>query len=245
MLRMLHLARRGRDEARRAVAWSWLAPPAGIALALVFVGRATAPLVVRADLGAHALELGLPLLGVFVAAPLVAREWELRSLALVAVRAPLWSVLAPRLACALGWLALVAVGGAAFCAGGLPAGADRFGWAWRAVGTALAPTVLLIALALLATQAMVSAPGGTMLAAALWLGNLMLGLFAGSGTLPAFWERAQGFALFAATFPPPIPNPPPLAVNRWLLVGGALLALALMPPLLRREGRLLRSSEMD
>lgn len=232
--------RRWWDEGRRAISWAWLAPPGWVAVALVALGQITAPPILRATLLDHALEIGLGLAGGFMIAPLLAREWEIGSLPLVAVRTPLWRILAPRLVLALLWLAVVAIFGSWYAVRWLAPGQDATFWLWTTVGIALAPAGALAALALWITQQTTSAWTGELAMLALWLGSLAVGLFAPAGDGVAwFWQVARGYGLFAATFTAPAP---PLPLNRLAWLAVALALLAALWPALRRLGRLTKAT---
>lgn len=210
-------------HARLSLSWAGLVPPLFFAVALAFLA-AVRPLGMRYLNLAIVLEVGLPLLAALLAAPLLLAERERDTLIWLAVRRPLLSALAVRLALLALYLPACAA---------LTLLAARLlwegPWTWEALPHA-APALAFATLALLAASWGRGAVPGYLVAVALWIGALTLG-----PVLPHY-EPWLSLTPFAQTF-----GMSPTVIARSKLVY-AVVGLALLAPqwpLLRRPERLL------
>lgn len=184
------------------------------------------------------LELGLPMVGVFLVVPLLSTEWEQGTLVQLALRKPIVIVLLLRLLFALGYLTIVTVAATLISLRAtspwlMPDGNGVVQWIAIVLLTAMAPTLLLAMLSLLVTHGLVSAASGYLFAVGYWFVNLITESI-------VLMSRLRPFLLFGWTFS--VGSGP----YDWLLgkvvlciVAGMLLALQV--PLLRNEMRLVRN----
>lgn len=225
-----------RFEGRLSLARLAALPTVSVLIAVPVMAAHGTPPTERAVALRTILELGLPPLGVFLSAPLLEREWAQGTLATLALRAPLMQVLLLRLLFSLAFLLGVASAVTLSSLVACPYAPDGDGsvrWLAGSLLAASAPTLLLIAVALLVTHALGSVVSGYLVAIAVWLASLV-----GTQALPptSGW---RALLLFGWTFPPP-PGGVNWAWGKIILLSCALLLLAGQAPLLRHEARLIR-----
>jgi hypothetical protein len=223
-------------ELRLGLSWAWALPPAGVVAVLVAMARSGTPLPDRPPGMRTMLEIGLPPLSLPLIVPLLAAEWEQRTVGLLALRSRLVGVLFRRLALVFAYLFVVveAAGLASLVHAGPPAPGEPARWVAQSLLIALAPALLLGALALLVTHLTVSATAGYLVAVGCWLANLV------AAVGPPF-ARLRLYLLFSWTFSAGAGQPDWVAGKLLLLVAAGML-LALQAPLLRREARYVRES---
>lgn len=188
-----------------------------------------------------AIEIGLPLVGVFLTVPLLEKEWTQGTLTQLALRKPLIGVLLLRLFLVLIYLVLIVIGATLASPGNTHSFLDSGGtiqWIGAVVLTASAPTLLLVALALLVTHTTISATSGYLVALSLWLANLILAiiLLSTGGN-----SRFLSFGLFGWTFTSN-PNQSDWLVGKICLLIIATILLVTEFPLLHNEIRLVRNT---
>lgn len=234
------LRRRGSLEVRAIWTWIWLLPAVGVVLALVDVALSAEPAHAHLLSLRTMLEVGMPLGGLLLGAPLLEREWTQGTIAQVALRTPLGVLLAVRVLLALGYITCLtaAAAGVGMVLSPLPHTPETAsGWQW--VGSALlatlAPTVVLMALALLVTHATVSSIPGYVAGFCAWLGS-----FVAAQVLPQS-APVRDFLLFGWSYPP-FPDHIGWMVGKAVQLLGALLLFAPQVVLLRAEARLIRNS---
>jgi hypothetical protein len=234
------LLRRIGFEMRVTCTWTWLLPLVGAVLALIDVAHSAEPPDTHLLALRTILEVGTPLAGVLLVAPLLEREWIQGTLAQTALRTPLIALLALRVLLAIGYLLSLAVLAAAVgLASAPPPHVSESTSVWQWVGAialaTLAPTLALMALTLLITHATVSAIAGYVIGVGAWLGCFIAALVLPQDSI------TRDFLLFGWSYSPLPSFPGWMAGKLVLLVGGLLLFLPQLV-LLRGEARLIRNT---
>ena len=228
-------------ELRLCLSWTWVLPIIGVAVVLIVMVTSKTPLAEYSLVMRKALELGLPLVGVFLVVPLLEKEWTQSTLTQLALRKPLIRVLLLRLFLVLIYLTLIVIAATLASPGNTHFFLDTGGtmqWIAAVVLTTGAPTLLLVTLALLVTHITISAISGYLVALSVWFVNLIIAiiLLSASGN--------SGFLSFGLFGWPVTSNP---NQSDWfvgkicLLIIGTILLIAEFP-LLRNEIRLVRNS---
>lgn len=234
------LQRRIGLEVRVIWTWIWLLPAVGVVLALGDVAVSAEPAHTHLLALRTMLEVGMPLGGLLLGAPLLEREWTQGTVAQAALRTPLVALLAVRVLLVLGYLmclTVVSVGVGLLLSPlpRMPESATGWQWLGNVLLATLAPTLLLMALALCVTHATVSAIPGYVAGFGAWLG-----CFVAAQTLPQA-TSLRDFLLFGWTYPP-APDHIGWMAGKVALLLGALLLFIPQVALLRGEARLIRNS---
>jgi hypothetical protein len=223
-------------EIRLSVSWIWLAPIVSVGGMFVVLNRSSIsassyPFVIRT-----LLELGLPILGVFLVVPLLSREWEQGTLVQLALRKPLLHILLLRLLLCLLYLTLVVIITSLVSLANprvAPGGSSAIQWVASVVLTTMAPTLLLAAFALLTTHITCSASSGYLLMIGYWFANIL------AENLPRL-SILRPFLLFSWTFPP-LSNQIDWFEGKIILCIASIILLVMQFPLLTKEARLIQN----
>lgn len=220
-------------EAHFAISWIWLVPMIGVGSALYLLSRSSNPPSAYPTLLCTLLEFAFPLLGSFLAVPLLSREWEKGTLVELALHKPLFRVLLLRLALCVGYLAvltIIATVVSLFMAHNVPVGYSALQWVAAVLLISLAPTLLLTGLTLFLTHLFCSALSGYLLALGYWLLNVTVEV------IPRL-QVLHPYLLFSWTYPPTSGAFNWLG-SKLLLCGVGLVMNLLQIPLLAQEARL-------
>lgn len=228
-------------ELRLCLSWTWVLPVIGVAAVLVVMGVSKTPLPEHPLIIREALELGLPLIGVFLVVPLLEKEWTQGTLTQLALREPLIRILLLRLFLVVAYLVLIVIVAVFVSLNSTHLVLDIGGtikWVSASLLTAIAPTLILAALALFVTHMTISALSGYLVALSTWLVNLIIAIISlttdGSSSL-------LSFGLFGWTFPSN-PSHSNWLVGKICLLTVAVLLLIVQFPLLHNEARLMRNN---